>query len=76
MHRRRRLTRARKNARGSVPSALPSEDDKDIDPTGPKRCDNCPQAFNCKLSRMKDGIVIKANNENVDWLSPYGISRG
>ena len=64
------------NARGNIPSALPSEDDKDIDPTGPKRCDNCPQAFNCKLGRMKDRIVIKANNEKVDWLSPYGISRG
>jgi hypothetical protein len=62
--------------RGSVPSALPSEDDEDEDMDDEKRCENCPQAFVCKLVRVKDCIVIKANNEKVYWLSPYGISRG
>lgn len=75
--RRRRLFNAREELpRGSIPSALPSEDDEDEDMDDEKRCENCPQAYECKLVRMKDCIVIKARNENIDWLSPYGISRG
>ena len=58
------------NARGSVPSALPSEDDEDIDPTDPTRCENCLQAFNCKLGKVKDCMVIQAKSENIDWFMP------
>ena len=58
------------NARGSIPSALPSEDDEDEEMDDEKRCDNCPRANECKFGKVKDCIVIKAKNENVDWFMP------
>ena len=57
--------------RGSLPSALPSEDDEDEDMDDEKRCERCPRANECKLSKVKDCIVIKAKNENVDWFMPF-----
>ena len=59
------------NARGSVPSALPSEDDEDEDMDDKTRCENCPRANECKFGKVKDCIVIKAKNENVDWFMPF-----
>ncbi len=57
--------------RGSVPSALPSEDDEDEEMDDEKRCERCPRANECKLGKVKDCIVIKAKNENVDWFMPF-----
>ena len=35
------------------------------------RCENCPRANECKFGKVKDCIVIKAKNENVDWFMPF-----
>ena len=57
--------------RGGVPSALPSEDDEELEPTDPRNCESCPVEMDCRLGKIKDCMVQKAIRADVDWFMPF-----
>ena len=57
--------------RGGVPSALPSEDDEELEPTDPRNCESCPVEPDCRLGKIKDCIVQKSIRADVDWFMSF-----